>query len=175
VASASSRLTCTPNRLGLYSKLPKGGTLCLKVSPPLCDNFIEVSRTKANTIIYNQGLNLKLNRMFKGYVRDMMRDRSAALASLVAAKSVARVALERATSSCAAIFAMKAAAGSATHWFFIHYTSWHSTALLVASSSFSAVLRFLVSFSQFSATPFALQCLPLNTSFFVQQNYIGLM
>jgi hypothetical protein len=44
--------------------------LCLKVPPLLCINFLEVSRTKANIVIYNHGLNLGLNRMFKGYVRD---------------------------------------------------------------------------------------------------------
>jgi hypothetical protein len=31
--------------IGLYSKSPKGGTLCLKVPTPLCDNFLEASRT----------------------------------------------------------------------------------------------------------------------------------
>jgi hypothetical protein len=71
VAWAPSRLACTPSRLGLYSKLPKGGTLCLKELPPLCNNFLEVSKTKANTIIYNQGLNLRFNHMLKGYVRDI--------------------------------------------------------------------------------------------------------
>ena len=32
--------------LALYSKLPKGGTLYLKVPPPLCDNFIEALELK---------------------------------------------------------------------------------------------------------------------------------
>jgi hypothetical protein len=69
-ARAPSRLACTPSRLGLYSKLPKGSTLCLKVPPLLCDNFLEASRTKTNTVIYNQGLILGLNCMLKGYVHD---------------------------------------------------------------------------------------------------------
>jgi hypothetical protein len=62
-------LAYTPSRIGLYSKLPKGGTLCPKVLPPLCDNFLKASRTKINTVIYNQELNLRLNRMLKGYIR----------------------------------------------------------------------------------------------------------
>jgi hypothetical protein len=67
-----SCLAYTPSWLGLHSKLPKGGTLSLKVPPLLCDNFLEVSRTKANTVIYNQGLNLGLNRMLKGYLHDII-------------------------------------------------------------------------------------------------------
>jgi hypothetical protein len=63
-------LACTPSQFGLYSKLSQGGTLYLKVSPPLCNNFLEAFRTKTNTVIYNQGLNLELNCMLKGYVRD---------------------------------------------------------------------------------------------------------
>jgi hypothetical protein len=46
VAWASSRLACTPNRLGLYSKLPKGSSFCLNVPPLLCDNFLEAFRTQ---------------------------------------------------------------------------------------------------------------------------------
>jgi hypothetical protein len=42
---ALSCLACIPSRLGLNSKLPKGSTLCLKVPPPLCDNFLEASTT----------------------------------------------------------------------------------------------------------------------------------
>jgi hypothetical protein len=72
VAWASSRLACTPSRLGLYSNLPKGDTLCLKVPSPLCNNYLEASRIKANIVIYNQRLNLGLNCMFKGYVRDIL-------------------------------------------------------------------------------------------------------
>jgi hypothetical protein len=45
VVWASSRLTSTTSRLGLYYKLPKGGTLCLKVLPQLCDNFLKASTT----------------------------------------------------------------------------------------------------------------------------------
>jgi hypothetical protein len=45
--------------------------LCLKVPPPLCNNFLEVFRTKTNTVIYNQELNLRLNRMIKVYARDI--------------------------------------------------------------------------------------------------------
>jgi hypothetical protein len=68
---ASLKRCLGPKSRDLYYKLPKGGTLYIKVPPPLCDNFLEASKTKTNTVIYNQGLNLDLNLMLKGYVRDI--------------------------------------------------------------------------------------------------------
>jgi hypothetical protein len=44
----------------------------LEGTAPLCDNFLEAFRTKTNTIMYNQELNLGLNHMFKGYVYDII-------------------------------------------------------------------------------------------------------